>query len=171
MASSSRRAANCSDDFIFPSMASAITWASCGIFANSRSPSRCLICSSSSSLARSGVFSSATSMISILAYADRRFVYSCTPAIKYFSFNLPTAAMEICTSNPYLINNLSTTIIHIYTTHIHMLCKNIIFLLHIQPFFHKIGTVVHCYPQVRYQAPVLSHPHIRQWRYQYVLHM
>ncbi|EMI14524.1 hypothetical protein C883_3246 [Bacillus stratosphericus LAMA 585] len=106
VASLSIVSANSSELFIFPSMARAMTWASGLILLRMRSPSLSLMIFMSCSLRFSGAFSSASSMISIFAYACNRFVYSAMPCFKYFSFNFPTVIIDIFTGHPHLKNKL-----------------------------------------------------------------
>ena len=58
-------------------------------------PSKSKIFSFSESLARSGVFSSANSIISTAANRDILLEYSAIPSLRYFSFSFPTVTIFI----------------------------------------------------------------------------
>ena len=67
--------------------------------------------SSTTSLARSGVFSSATSIISNLQYLLKRLLYSPIASLKYFSFIFPTVISVIFIFAPSVLNKVKKTLL------------------------------------------------------------
>ena len=88
-------AASSSESSIFPLIARATTKLPSLILERIRSPSFSLICVSTASLAPSGVFSSATWMISSLQYRLKRLEYSAIASWKNFSLIFPTVISVI----------------------------------------------------------------------------